>query len=155
MRHTKILLDEQCPLCRKVFANIYLKRRHMGAVHGMDKDCRPISVERREYLRLQSARKYVRNRDREMDSRSPATISTPQQPSFNYTAVDKDGKFERVDTTTSDHRKKSSTGSGEDIEAELFRRMIERWNDDKPVCKPKQKNKIMPAHANTLQWCSY
>jgi hypothetical protein len=73
----KILIKMQCPICRNVYANQYSKQRHMGgAIHGLDKNCRPISIQRRKYLRLQSARKYVRNRDRKSDTRSPATIST-------------------------------------------------------------------------------
>lgn len=156
MRHTKILLEEQCPLCRNVFANVYLKRRHMGAVHGMDKDCRPISVERREYLRLQSARKYVRNRHRNTDNGSPTTLSTSQQPSLDCTTVNKEGNFERVDDATPDYHMGSYGRSDAEIEDTLFRRMIDQTkNAVKHVCKPKQKNNIRPAHAKALRWCSY
>jgi len=72
----KKLIKIQCPVCRNVYANKYLKHRHMGAIHGLDKDCRPISVERRKYLRLQSSRKYVRIANRKSVNQSPATISS-------------------------------------------------------------------------------
>jgi len=153
MRHTKVFLDDQCPLCRKVFANVYLKRRHMGAVHGMDKDCHLISNERRDYLRLQSARKYVRNRHRQMDNeRSPTTVSTSQRPSFDQTTVDKDEKFEGTDHASPDYRMESNDRSDADIEDELFRRIE---NVVYHVCKQKQKNKVLPAYTQPLKWSSY
>lgn len=152
MRHTKILLDEQCPLCRKVFANVYLKRRHMGAVHGMDKDCRPISVERREYLRLQSARKYVRNSHRKSAIRSPATVSTSQQPTFDSTTVDKDEKVECMDPTALE----SSDESDEDSEYKMFQQMMTEYERaHKRVCMRKPKKSSLPEYTETLQWTKY
>ena len=150
MRHTKILIDDQCPLCRNVFANVYLKRRHMGAVHGMDKDCRPISVERRKYLRLQSARKYVRNRHRTTDIQSPAEVSTSQKPTFDCTTMDIDGK---LDTTTLDYH---SNKSDEDNEYKMFQQVMSEYeNAYNRVCKRKPKKSSLSEYTETLQWSKY
>ena len=99
---THNLSQDQCPVCRNKFANIYLKRRHMGVIHGLCEDGQTINAERREYLRHQSDRKYVRNRDRRHADNPPTpTVMTSPQQSFDYTTMNRPNgrKVECMDLT--------------------------------------------------------
>jgi len=163
MRGANNLSQEQCPVCHNVYANVYLKRRHMGALHGLDEDGRQISVERREYLRCQSARNYVRKRNRMAENRSSDDIteSTSQlvQPSFDYTTKNAGIKFVLVDPATFDCRMESSVRSDKDIEDQEFQRMKDQnMSAFEHVCMPEQNHEktSLPTYTkNHLRWSKY
>jgi len=152
---THNLSQDQCPVCRYKFANVYLKRRHIGVIHGLCEDGQTISAERREYLRHQSDRKYVRNRDRRHAGNPPTpTVVTSPQQSFDYTAMNrsKRGKVECVDPTALE----SSDESDEDNECKMFQQMMTEYERaHKRVCRRKPKKSPLPEYTETLQWTKY
>jgi len=116
---THNLSYEQCPVCRNKFANVYLKRRHMGVLHGIEKDGSHISVERREYLKRQSDRKYVPIRLRSQPS-------TTVRPSFDN-VTQNGGKIESMESMKHEYRMQTSDKSDEvdeDKMFQLFQRMM-------------------------------
>lgn len=163
MRKSNNLSQEQCPVCRNVYANVYLKRRHMGVLHGLDENRQLISVERREYLRCQSARHYVPKRNRMAGNRSSAAImestSQPVQPPCDYTTKNAGIKFALVDPAIFDCRTESDVRSDEEIEHKVFPQMTDQnMSTFEKVCIQEQKHKktSLPAYTkNHLQWSRY
>jgi len=148
MRKANNLSQEQCAVCHKEYTNVYLKRRHMGVLHGLGENGQPISAERREYLRCQSARNYVRKRNRRTENRfsdamTESTSKQAQQSCDDYTAKNAGMKFALVDPATFDC---CNVRSAEDID------------DFEQCCIPEQKHKntYLPVYPKKhLRWSRY
>ena len=143
---TQNLSDEQCPVCRNKFANVYLKRRHMGVLHGLEKDGSHISPERREYLRRQSDRKYV-----------PIKFRNPSSSTTSFDNMKQNGgKFELIEPTTSEYRTQFSDKSDEDMEFKLFQRMMSDCERAfNRVRMRKQEKTTLPTVTKPLQRTRY
>jgi hypothetical protein len=158
-------MSSQCPVCRNMYANKYLKRRHMGAIHGIDENLRAISIERRKYLKHQSDRKYIRNMDRQnADNQptTPTTITTSQHESIDNMSLNgqNGGQVEPMESrTTLEYHMQSDDRSDDKSDVDrLFRQMFsECWNAYNRVCMRKKKKSSPPAYRPTKvpQWTTY
>ena len=124
----------------------------MGVIHGVDEDMQLISIERRKYLKHQSDRKYIRNKNRQNVDNQPTTsitVATPQRESIdNITSNGQDGgNFELVEMPESNFK------SDED---RLFRQMFyECMNAYNRVCMRKEKSSPAYRPIKTVQWTTY
>jgi hypothetical protein len=101
----------------------------MGVLHGLNESGQLISAQRREYLRRQSDRHYVCNRNR--------------QP-----AAQNGGKIESIDPVMQTNEK--------DLEFKLFQQMMcDYENAYNRVRQRKLKKTTLPACTETLQWSKY
>ena len=121
----------------------------MGVIHGLDESGETINAERRQYLKHQSDRYYVRNRNRQTNVQQTATtITTPQQQSFNFTTMN-GGNFDPV--AHGNHSIES-----DDNEYTQFQQMMSDYqNAYNRVCNRKPKKSSLPEYTETLQWSKY
>ena len=149
---THNLSQDQCPVCRNKFANVYLKRRHMGVIHGLDESGETISVERREYLKHQSDKHYIRNGNRQVNIQPTTIVTTPQQQSFDYTTMNRSSGG-KLDPATLDFH---SDKTDEDNEYKMFQQMMCEYESAyNRVCKRKSKKSSVSEYTETLQWSKY
>jgi len=130
----------------------------MGVMHGVDENKRPISIERREYLKHQSDRKYIRNMDRQnADSRSTTsiTVATPQRESIDNLTMNRQngGKFERMDDSSPTTPESSDKSDEDGLFQQMFFDCMNAYNR---VCMREKKKKSSPAACTkALQWSTY
>ena len=124
----------------------------MGVIHGLDESGETINVERREYLKRQSDRHYIRKRNRQVDIQPIAAVSRTQQQSFDYTTMNRSNGGKSDLSTLEYHSDKSE----EDNEEKLFRQMMTEYESAyNRVQKRQSKKSSLPEFTKTLQWSKY